>query len=390
MFRWIFFAQAVIYLLIMPVLRRSLEFGYHPSLGSGLLAIASLIAGYVLYGIRNKNAATSSESFSMPAIYPKGFLVYAIPVAAILYATTVLSYGLLSRRQGSEFMAELYSQLPIYALIIIRFYEILLIPFILLYLFPARIPLFHKRIAFSAIILSLPFTGIMDSRSKLLIIVLYVACFIKVDNFKNAFLKYARLYFVGLIAAGAFVFYSAQRLSGYSSFNDFLLVEVYQRLDGLSLVTDLRDSGALDRTGQFNFAMFDPLLSRIPFLEAARVAKSMGRTSSKQYYLQEVLGRNQLDAPNSMIADPLYFAGWAGVIVAFIVLGYLIAIHDGFIKAGKLFRGSKNRTAIAIAFVTSFVLIENDLVGAPLSFLQNYIVVSLFLMLGTTHRPQST
>lgn len=389
MFRWIFLGQAVIYLLLMPVLRSGSEFGYHPSLGSGILAIISLLAGYTLYKLlANKPAAV--EFAGVTIMRPRQFLMYIIPVMIVVYAITVLAYGLLSRRQGSEFMAELYGQLPIYILLILRGYEILLVPIVLLYLFGGEVTALHRRVVIISVIVSLPFTGVLDSRSKLLIIALYITCFVKQRVFLSALIKYVRLYLVGLIVVAAFVFYSIERLNSYTSIKEFFLVEVYQRLDGLSLVSDLRDFGALDKIGKFDFSMFDPLLSRIPFLEAAKIAKMRGLTSSKQYYLQEILGRKQLDAPNSMIADPLYFAGWVGVIIAFTLLGYFIAKNDGFIKAGKLFRDTKNQTAISIAFVTSFVLIENDFVGAPLSFLQNYIFIVLFFMLGTTSRERST
>ena len=43
-----------------------------------------------------------------------------------------------------------------------------------------------------------------------------------------------------------------------------------------------------------------------------------------------------------------------------------------------------NTSAIAIAFVTSFAVIENDLVTGVLSFVQNYIFVALLLVFGTT------
>lgn len=386
MFKWIFFLQAFIYLLLMPYLRSGLDIAYHPPLGAGILAIISLSAGFVFCNVRMGDVATISQSNAnrdTTKLQPRPYLAYAIPALALLYAVMVVSFGLLNRRQGSEYMAELYAELPIYALAIIRSYEILLVPFFLLYAFGGDANIVRRRVVMTALLLSLPFTGIADSRSRLLLIALYIICFVNPKTFIEFLYRYVRFYLVAFVVVGAFVFYSYQRSSSYSSFNDYLFFEVYQRLDGLNLVTDMRDAGLIDKIGQFDFAMFAPLLSKIPFLEAARAAKLMGQTSTKQYYLQELLGRSQLDTSNSMIADPLYFAGWLGIIVAFGLIGYAIARSDRFVARGALMRNA-NTSAIAIAFATSFAVIENDLVTGVLSFVQNYIFVVLLLVFGTT------
>lgn len=386
MFKWIFFLQAFIYLLLMPYLRSGLDIAYHPPLGAGILAIISLYAGFVFCNVRMGDIATISQSNAnrdTAKLQPRPYLAYAIPALALLYAVMVVSFGLLNRRQGSEYMAELYAELPIYALAIIRSYEILLVPFFLLYAFGGDANIVRRRVVMTALLLSLPFTGIADSRSRLLLIALYIICFVNPKTFIEFLYRYVRFYLVAFVVVGAFVFYSYQRSSSYSSFNDYLFFEVYQRLDGLNLVTDMRDAGLIDKIGQFDFAMFSPLLSKIPFLEAARAAKLMGQTSTKQYYLQELLGRSQLDTSNSMIADPLYFAGWLGIIVAFGLIGYAIARSDRFVARGALMRNA-NTSAIAIAFATSFAVIENDLVTGVLSFVQNYIFVVLLLVFGTT------
>lgn len=370
----------------MPYLRSGLDIAYHPPLGAGILAIISLYAGFVFCNVRMGDVATISQSNAnrdTTKLQPRPYLAYAIPALALLYAVMVVSFGLLNRRQGSEYMAELYAELPIYALAIIRSYEILLVPFFLLYAFGGDANIVRRRVVMTALLLSLPFTGIADSRSRLLLIALYIICFVNPKTFIEFLYRYVRFYLVAFVVVGAFVFYSYQRSSSYSSFNDYLFFEVYQRLDGLNLVTDMRDAGLIDKIGQFDFAMFAPLLSKIPFLEAARAAKLMGQTSTKQYYLQELLGRSQLDTSNSMIADPLYFAGWLGIIVAFGLIGYAIARSDRFVARGALMRNA-NTSAIAIAFATSFAVIENDLVTGVLSFVQNYIFVVLLLVFGTT------
>lgn len=383
MLKWIFLVQALLYLILMPLIRSTVEIGYYPPLNAGLLAVFSLGAGFLISHIYNGRVASDAPAASLqPKLRPRAYLVYAIPVLVILYAAIVLSFGLLNRRLGSEYMAELYASLPIYALAILRGYEILLVPLILMYAFGAA-DKNERRVVGFALLASLPFTGVLDSRSRLLLIVIYVICFIRPSVFVQFFYRNIRFYVAAVVVIGTFLFFSAQRSSSYTSFQEFLILEIYQRLDGLNLVTDLRDSGLINKLGQYDFSMFSPLVSKIPFLEAAQTAKLMGRTSTKQYYLQELLGRSQLDTANSMIADPLYFAGWLGVIIAFILIGYAIGRTDRFVAHGGLMHDT-NKSVAAIAFVTAFAVFENDLVGATIVFVQNYILVMLLFALGST------
>ena len=84
-----------------------------------------------------------------------------------------------------------------------------------------------------------------------------------------------------------------------------------------------------------------------------------------------------------MIADPLYFAGWAGVIIVFAAIGFSIARSDAFVGRGA-FMVRKQSSAVAMAFVTSFAIIEIDLVAAILTFIQNYVLISMLMATGTT------
>ncbi len=384
MFKWIFFTQAILYWVVMPFMHRSGVLGYYPPVGVVILAITFLYFGHILHSFTKIDIGSVAYNPYVTDLKPKPFLPYAIAVLAILYCVTVLAFGLFNRRQGSEFMADLFAGLPIYALAIIRIYEILLIPVLVLYLFGDSATKSEKYIVFSVIIFSLPFTGIADSRSRLLIIAIYLLCFVRPKKILSFIAKHSRFYLAGFVVLGAFLFYSMQRVKGYNSLNDYLLFEVYQRLDGMNLVTDLRDSGLISKLGKFDTGMFAPLVSKIPFLEASHQAKLMGLTSTKQYYLQILLGRSQLDTPNSMIADPLYFAGWAGVALAFLLLGYAISRFDGFVGKQNIM-SSKNKLAIAIAFVTSFALIENDMVASLTVFVQNYIFILLLIIFGTRY-----
>ena len=383
MFKWIFLVQMIVYLLIIPSLRQMAEPGYYSPVGAVIVALAAFLIGGILCNIKDQQDSKRATSLiAVDRLQPKPWLTLFIPALAIAYAAVVLAFGLLNRRQGSEFMAELYAQLPIYVLAILRGYEILFIPFVLLLIFGQKGSKTQTRLVGMFLLASLPFMGVVESRGRLIVLALYIICFIDAKAFVSTMAKNIRIYVAATIVVGAFVFYSMQRSSQYYSFRDFLLVEVYQRLDGLNLVVDMQAAGMIDRIGQFDMAMFSPLIAKLPFLDAARQAKTIGRTSTKQYYVQDLLGRPQLDTSNSMITDALYFAGWSGVFLAFLTIGYCIGRFDIFVREKKAFYRVAN-TAIAIAFVTSFAIIENDLMGSLINLVQNAILITLFLWVAT-------
>lgn len=386
MLKWLFLAQAVVYLLIMPWVRSTVEIGYYPSIGSAFLTIASILVGVWLFRWGAADKVRIGDSVAR--LHPSTLLTVGVTAMAVVYSFTAFSFGLLNRRQGSEFMAELYADLPLWALAVVRSYEIAFIPIALFYAFAGSNSKIGQWVVGVALLASLPFMGLADSRGRLLVMAVYFLCFIRPKTVIEFLYRNARFYVAAIGVFGTFLFFSFRRSQEYASMQEYLLLEVYRRLDGLNLVTDLRDAGFLDKVGSFDWNMFSPLLSRIPFLEAAEEAKRMGRTSTKQYYTQDLLGTGQLDTSNSLITDPLYFAGWAGIAICFGAIGYVIAKSDDFVARGCMFKNAV-QTASAIALVTSFAIFENDMVGSILTFAQNFLFAYLILALGAQRREAS-
>ena len=124
-----------------------------------------------------------------------------------------------------------------------------------------------------------------------------------------------------------------------------------------------------------------PLVSKIPFLKAAQEAKILGQTSSKQYYTQVVLKSGRLDDSNSMITDPLYYAGIAGLFVVFLLIGMACRVFDRFVKI-HLFYNNRWSISLAMAFCTSSLRLSQILLGAILSAMQTWLIVYILLLLG--------
>lgn len=384
MLRWLILIQAIVYLLIAPFLRAQLELGYNPSLIVVTTALAALIMGAFVPPLRTgENRLVLAHS---TRLQPQSWLWLAWLGLAAAYATLVVQYGLFNRRQGSDVMAELYATFPLPVLIILRSYEILLVPAILLFTFGARNTPRWQRVAFAlTVIASLPFLGLADSRSKLVVLGMSFVAFIPAARFVSYLYSNWRLMAGAAVAAGVFVIVGIQRATQYASLTDYLFAEVYVRLDGMNLVTQLREASLLKWWGSFDLNMAGPLISKIPFLEAAQTAKLSGRTSTKQYFIQDLLKSRSFDDSNSMVLDPLYFGGIAGLFITFFLTMKAARYFDRYVLEDRLFlnRGS---TALAIAFATGIVVFENDWVGSMANMATVAVLTFGFLMV-TTRRP---
>lgn len=362
MLRWLILIQAVAYLLVVPMLRAELELGYHPPLIATLIALTALLVGGFLFPLRR--SPLHAVHSDVDRLRPASWLLIAWLGLTIAYALVVIRYGLFDRRQGSEVMAELYATLPLPILGILRVYELLLIPIIILYMYHASSTPRWQRVAILlGVLASLPFMGLADSRSRLIVMGMSLIAFLPPDRFLRQLYRNWQLLLAGAGAILAFSVISSERAARYASVNDYLFSEVYVRLDGLNLVSKLREAGLLSWWGSFDFAMAGPLLSKIPFLEAAQTAKLLGRTSTKQYVINDLLRSNSFDDSNSMILDPLYFGGLLGLFIGFLVMMVLARVFDQYIMDGKLMI-NRFQTALAMTFATGIVVFENDWLGS--------------------------
>lgn len=353
---------------------------YNPPIALGVISAFSIVFGIYL---RKLNRTTILQtSGSIEKIVPRYSLSWAVFVFSLLYIYVSYTNGLMNRRLGSEYMAELYAGLPIYNLLILRLFEIIFTPLLAIYLLSAKnIGVQSKIRTFLALLIAIPFMGFLDSRGKLLVILINIICFVEFSQLFRIVMKQVWTLIIIIIAIFAFLFFSLQRLENYADYRDYLYSEIYTRIDGLNLLTQLKDHGLTSIWGKFDFNLLDPLISRIPFLEAAVAAKIEGRTSTKQYYLQDLLQTKRFDDSSSMINDPYYFGGFIGLFIAFVVLGYFISTFDNYINNKRLLV-NRYSTALAFAFVSAFVMIEADFVGAFTTLAQNFVIVLGLLFIG--------
>lgn len=385
MARWILLVEIVTYLLVMPFLRAQGELGYFPPLIVGVVAATAFAVG--AFGITSLSRASVDGPPPETALGPRSSLWAVVVLLALIYAVVSLQYGLINRRQGSELMAVIFGTLPLWALAILRGYELIFLPLIVVYfLSPANIRKSERIVVGLVVVASLPFMGIADSRGRLLGMALTIVMFLTPATFMKYLVRNIRFLVAAAGVAATVAYFSAQRSNAYYSLRDYFQVEVFQRLDGLNVVTQLREAHLLSYRGEWDWNVFTPLVSKIPFLEAAQAAKIAGRTSTKQYYIQDLLRSAQLDDSNSMVTDPLYLAGLAGVLIAFGLFGYVCARFDRF-NAAQPFSRSRPLIALALAFATSFFSFEGDFFGTMITAAQSFAIYLILLCAGFTYLP---
>jgi len=376
MFRLIFSAQAIVYLVLMPAIHSYMDAFYRPPLLVSAIAVVFLMAGFAAFKISHpaQSAAMNSlETTSIAWLRPRDSVPFAFAILVALYSYVSWSNGLWNRRQGSEVMADIYGNLPLLELAILRVYEIAFMPIAVVYFFGTASRA-HRIFVISLLIVSLPLMGIEDSRGRILAIAVSILLFVNLKSFRYFIENNYQILILILSAIVVFIYASTERAAKYARTADYFFYEIVLRLDGLNLVSELRSYSFINYFGSFDLAMLAPLVSRIPLIEAGRLAKLEGITSTKQYFLKSLLNTDRIDNSNSILLDPLYFGGVMGMIIAFATLGYFIASFDCYVAQGRLFY-SRVRLALAFAFVASFGIIEVDYFGTLTSLVQSFVIV---------------
>lgn len=375
MFRILILLQIIVYLLIAPLVE---TFFFEKN---GLLILWSVVALLSFAICAYQPTGSREHAGSSYNLRLSSLGIIALALLSLAYIFVVNDAGLTNRRQGSENMASSYASLSAGSLIILRVHEIILAPLILLCISGANT--FREKIATSVPLLaSFPFIGIIDSRGALLIIAISVIALIPAQKFARLKINKTITSLAIASIVGVFVSVSYARSLSYYNFRHFLHSEFISRLDGLSLTRRLWDTGNLNLLGNFDLGIFSPIILRFfPFSEAGKAYKAEGITSSKQYLLSDVLNSNEIDHANSMIADPAYFGGLFGVIVAFGFLGWLLRFVDVNVKRNRHLE-SPIKFTIYCSLAMSLCVFEGDFFGAISDFLLFIIVLAPLAVAG--------
>lgn len=366
------FLQIIIYLFISPIVISLAGDSGEYRFDFSLIFLISFCIGLIL-------VRKVSKRVEVTAFYRYPYIPFPMKLAlismALLYIYTVIEYGLLDRRQGSEVMALLFADLPLMQLASLRIFEILFYPM----LFIILVGLQYDRETLLKVLLvvflcAFPFTGVLDSRAKLLMPVLYYYILFIVP--RPDWKPLSRKIFVSVcVLAGVSIFIMATiRLSDLADISGYVLADFVSRLDGLEFSSKLAGEGTTSWWGTMDFNVFLNFASAIPFLESAAELKVAGMTSSKNYLLQEVLGSSQFDINNSLITDLYYFGGYFLLVTGGIFYGYHVKRFDLVMKSNRIWKGRAS-----LAFMMSFMInafrFESDYFGLILSIFRDFFIL---------------
>jgi len=301
-------------------------------------------------------------------------------IFSLLYVYTIFSNGLYERRQGSELMAVIYANMPISHLFIIRIYEVIFYPFVILLLHQSRWS--HKSFPkwmILSLISAFFFMGILDSRSKLLMpLVFYLVFFYfqgkSIPAVSPIFFKVTSLFLIlGVI------FVVLHRLEGFDDFYSYFIVDFLKRLDGLELISLVNDHKTIPFFGTYDFLVFSNFLSSIPFLDSAKALKEIGLTSSKSYLLQSVLDLKQMDMNNTIVTDLFYFGGYPFLAFGGFFYGFYVTKFDVLVRNDR-WLCNRLTLAMLISFGINALRIEQDFFGMVLAVFRDFFILNIFLL----------
>lgn len=347
-------------------------------LGLSVLLLLSFVAGLALAKYRSPlNTLRRAASFPVMTTWLKLSLI----ILTAAYISVVVSNELMVRRQGSEVMAEIFANLPVFQLLVLRVYEVIFYPVLIAVLVGMR----RDRSATTKLLLlgffvGFAFTGVLDSRAKLItpLLFYYVIFIASKSSWRPVPSKFLVMggVFLGLMAFSI----GLDRSSDFDRVSEYFFEDVLRRLDGLELISIVDGVVNIPLFGTLDTHIFANFLAGIPFYEGAAALKEAGLTSSKSYLLQVVLGFDQFDINNSVVTDLYYFGGYPLLIAGSCLYGYLVMAFDLAVRSNDICR-NRRRMAFMLSFLVNALRIEQDYFSIALSTFRDFLIL-YFLFYG--------
>jgi hypothetical protein len=294
---------------------------------------------------------------------------------ALLYIYVVVANGLVIRRQGSENMANLFANLPLIHLAILRIFEILFYPVFFIIMKGLQYDRGGAlKLLLAIFLVAFAFTGILDSRAKILLpIFYYYVLFIASES---GWKPISNKFLIGIILLGlsSNVVIALIRMDDFGNLFEYIQEDFISRLDGLNLISRVTHEMNISWLGTYDFMLFSNFVAGIPFLEAATALKEAGMTSSKNYLLKEVLGMVQIDHVNTMVTDLYYFGGYFLLIICAMHYGYLVMRLDILVRTNRLW-SSRILMAFMFSFLINALRIEVDYFGMWINIFRDFCLL---------------
>lgn len=366
--------QILAYLFISPLTLMLMDGDVIYRLDLSVIFLLSFIAGIVIaWG--GRSTAVGPVVVSPPSL--PAWLKLCLIALACAYIFVVISNGLIDRRQGSEVMAQIYANMPLFELLILRIYEVIFYPVLII----IAIGLYGNtgiltKLLLVSFFVGFLFTGVLSSRAKLVIpLLFYYVIFIAP---KPAWQPISKNVFVlgSLLLASLAFLIGLDRIKDFDGLSVYFIEDVLRRVDGLELVSLVDQAVEIPFWGTLDTNVFSNFLAAIPFMEKASALKEMGLTSSKSYLLQIILGYAQFDINNSMLTDIYYFGGYILLIIGSCFYGYLVMKFDLSLRLNNLWR-DRVKVAFMLSFLMNGIRIEQDYLSILFNTLRDFVILYL-------------
>lgn len=367
--------QIAVYLFASPLIRQGLgvdatEYSF------GIAALFTLL--FVAAGIASRSKRRLRGSIDHQLVVSlRGSII--LIAWAILYSALSLKHGLINRRIGTHEAALLFSEIPVFDLIVFRIFELLL-PFIIAHLIiktiKFRLNMTDKCLTLF-IGLALALSGLAFSRSQAFFLLASSVIILQNSLNRRQFRKL--LTSTAITAIAIFALVSIYRLTSDSaeSFNSHLSDEILKRIDGLELISLLVQMHGLSLTGVNPSSAVAPVLSSIPFLPAAVELKANASTTVKSIILALEFGSLQGDTNSFVIVDVYYWGGVVGLMFSAIFLGYATKKVDEkiFISKGVVMN------SIFIALACNIIYMEREFINMLIGIGRDFLIYTAIFMI---------
>lgn len=370
--RIVIFFQLILYLIISPLMVMFTT-GFD---GHRFDLSISMVIFFIIGAFFHPDLLKNQNNFQMESLSVKNYFKYFVIIISIIYVYIIVSNNLLNRRQGSEVMAQIHANLPIIDLIFMRGYEIVYYPVLIVLVLFGRDKKILNYCMFGALFIGFIFSGIAVSRTKFIIpVILYI---VFRDHIKIYELNFSKvLTHIGMLGVFFGLIYVTQsRLTDFNDAQDYLMQDIFKRLDGIEFISSLDKVKFLPWSGTFDVKMLNVFNASLPFSVEANSLKELGLTTTKSYILQEIIGLNQIDINNSIITDPYYFGGWLGLVFAGYLYGLFVAKFQISLNNGDIWSG-RVRSAFMLAFLMNGMRVENDFISIIFLSLRDFFIIYL-------------
>ena len=365
--------QIAVYLFLVPILRNILEDGsFQYSYPISVIYIIFFLVG----GLLTRNLTFKNNKKICSIEFAKNenskWWLFIIFVAVCTYIS--FSFGLYDPRIGTEEAALRISNIPPIYIIIFKGLGVSLPFFIALTikdLFESRHLTY--RILITVLILAFSFfiIGGGSSRSAFGLYLLMSAVILQ-NNVTSIQIRSLVIKFL-LLASISYFFVTFLRLASGDSreISDYFSAEVLQRLDGLEVISYLIGIHGYRLSGIDPFAISNPIIASIPFLDASVALKAAALTTVKSTILLNEYDSSLRDINAFIILDVYYWGGVIGLAISAFIFGFLASWVDNNIELNE----SSIYQLLMVSIILNMTVMERESISLVFGIVRDFLIL---------------